>query len=255
MKLKAVTLVATLPVAALLVMLNISGSNNDSAGPRAEESSAEDTLPLLTQEFIRNLPPTDFDSEWVDSAGLEQVPATGAELRMQLLQSLADQFREAADENFQELLAYESVFTDPEARELTDYYRRRPSWPTVPALPDLAGYEIQVCPSSRLCLSDMLADEPDDPGWARFMESELYREVTTLSNGSITHAQVVCREKTCGILLPDSSSRMTLPQLMQLGSQLRDKLGFQHRSFSDLSDFQALYLTKSEDVSSVLYMQ
>ena len=126
-----------------------------------------------------------------------------------------------------------------------DQYREDPEWPVVPALPGVNGFPIKVCPYFTACLSDRLANEEDDPDWARSMESRLLAEVARHAAGGLSQVHVVCRRTTCGVLLP-SAAGTTRPDIEQLKAQLAPALGFVASRSAELGDFQAIYLTTDE---------
>ena len=141
--------------------------------------------------------------------------------------------------------------------EVSDEYQRYmtdPSWPRMPAVPGISGFDIQICAGFQECLSDYLAEEPDEPAWSRTMESKLYDAIANRSSVLVSQLHVVCRQSTCGLLLPYSPGSERVNTIM-IGNELADELGFVGHAIANRPDFQALYFTRSEEQASAIWVQ
>jgi hypothetical protein len=165
-------------------------------------------------------------------------------IQMRMLAAIADEFRTSIDADISRLFSIRAALEQQEDER--ERYFRDPTWPTISALPGVSGFQIQKCPESR-CLSDLLADEPDEPAWSRAMESRIIGELAKHTEAGLSQIFVVCRQETCGILLPLSESAPNRPNVMLAGSEILSDLGFAHYSFAERPDFQAIYVTNREN--------
>lgn len=166
-------------------------------------------------------------------------------LRWRLLGQLAEEFRQSIDEDFRRMMQESSLDASNRRTEEANRYRDDPNWPKRSAVPGYSGFEVQVCPR-QFCISDWLADEPDNPVWSRSMESRIMSEIARMEQGGLAHLFAVCRQDSCGIVLPASDADEDLSTLLGKAMELRSALAFGHVSIAYRSNFQAIYLTRRD---------
>jgi len=187
-------------------------------------------------------PAIEFPAESPDLPNPEVSSEQIAEIRMRLLASIAEDFKASLDEEIPRMwLPSDQV---ERAERENARYLRDPTWPRIAAVPGVAGFEIQRCPRSQ-CISDWLAEETDDPAWARPMEARIMAALGGSAERGLAQIFVVCREASCGVVLPPDSGS-PVPELIRAGQALSDTFGFSHHSVADRSGFQAIYLTRRE---------
>jgi hypothetical protein len=245
MKLRIAILAVTIPFLAMLVSVWFSTHQDAPIDNSSITSETSTERPRAVQEPIRRPPDIVFPEEREISASSSVTSADIEEIRMRMLASIAEEFRASIEADIERSLSP----YDPNAAWLGEVgrYRLDPAWPTIPVLPGVSGFEIQQCPHSR-CLSDRLAEEPDDPAWARPMESRILAELPRHAERGLSQLFVVCRQRTCGVLLPaleDTASRL---DLSRTASALATDLGFANHSVAERSDYQAIFLTTREQV-------
>ncbi len=114
----------------------------------------------------------------------------------------------------------------------------------MPALPDLPGFEIPDPFEDNL--ARRLANEPDNPSWARVMEGRALEEVANLLDFPVTSLHAVCRSTMCGVLFTYSTASHTGGNRNQLAQRLADALRFSGyqagETLSGTIDFTYIYL-------------
>lgn len=94
----------------------------------------------------------------------------------------------------------------------------------MPALPGLAGFDVpDIFDTSP---AHQLADEPDDPSWARGMEGQVLSTIASLIDFPVNSMHAVCRTKTCGLVLSYRSSDHSISNYNYYAQELADELGF-----------------------------
>jgi hypothetical protein len=94
----------------------------------------------------------------------------------------------------------------------------------MPALPGLAGFEVRDIVDSSP--SHRLANEADDPSWARGMEGQVLNTIASLIDFPVTTIHAVCRTTTCGLVFAYRSSEHSERNYNFFAQQLADELGF-----------------------------
>jgi len=243
MKLRIAVLAVTIPLLAGVVSVWFSANRDASIEDSPASTVAPTERPVRLRDPILRPPAVAFPEEPDVPVGPEVTSADVEDIRMRMLASIAEDFRTAIEVDIERSVSRFGA-NSAQSEELSRYWTD-PAWPTIPALPGVSGFEIQQCPRSQ-CLSDRLAREPDDPAWARPMESRILAELSGYAETGLTQVFVVCRQHTCGILLPaleDTASRLNLNLT---GSALGSELGFPNHSVADRSEFQAIFLTTRE---------
>ncbi len=114
----------------------------------------------------------------------------------------------------------------------------------MPALPNLPGFEIPDPFEDNL--ARRLANEPDDPAWARTMEGRALEEVANLLDFPVTSLHAVCRSTMCGVLFTYSTASHTGGNRNRLAQRLADALGFSGYQAGETlrgpTDFTYIYL-------------
>jgi len=95
--------------------------------------------------------------------------------------------------------------------------------PTVPVLPNLAGYEIPNVPRSPRV---GLFEEADNPEWSRAMESRILQEIPTLLDFPLITVHAVCRSETCGLLFAYTNDVYAGGRRNEFARRLAETLGF-----------------------------
>lgn len=128
---------------------------------------------------------------------------------------------------------------------------REPLWPAPPAIPALPGLSGVDIPLLGIAAIDdahpakLLADEIDDPAWARPTELRITDRIGALAPKNWYQSHVGCRRNTCGIVLlypPGTDVDVT-----KVESDFADALGFTARGTGrsyerDLGTLVTIYL-------------
>lgn len=116
---------------------------------------------------------------------------------------------------------------------------------SMPALPDLYGFDIpdfsERQPAKRL------ANEPDNPAWARAMEGRILDEMQFLLELPVFTVHAVCRSSMCGVLFAYTNDAHHGGNYNYYAEELADRLGFSgyhggHTRRRDGTGFTSIYL-------------
>ena len=106
-----------------------------------------------------------------------------------------------------------------------------PTLSSSPALPGLSGVIVSFPPMggpNRLNAGEMLAAEPDDPSWARAMESQIIGEIAQSVDLAFSQLQVECRTTQCGLVFFSTEGSVGSSDLQLLHVRLQSELGLRH---------------------------
>ena len=243
MKARVLIVAASLPALALIIALQYSSRRDapdavaiEEAPASASPATADGEVPDWVREPLRFDDDADSANAFVFDRNQPTIEEAGAEAEVRLRLWLEEQLPRG--------LGTPGVVSEEAARqfEALQRYQSDPAWPTVPAVPSVNGFNIRVCPDFQHCLSDQLASEPDDPAWARPMESRLLAEVANHASGGLPQLHVVCRRTICGVLLPSVPDAARL-NTTEMAARVAEELGFEHYRIANRDDFQAIYLT------------
>jgi hypothetical protein len=90
------------------------------------------------------------------------------------------------------------------------------------------------------------------------MESKVFEVIARVTTDPVNQLHVVCREETCGVLIPGSSDQHSLTRyarLMHMGERLSEDLGLPFATVAVRRDFEAIYLTNGEIVRTGIFTQ
>jgi hypothetical protein len=121
---------------------------------------------------------------------------------------------------------------------------RRLSGARMPALPDLPGFEIRDL--SENSPANRLANEPDNPAWARAMEGRILEEVSNRLDFPVNMLHAVCRSTMCGVLFAYSTASHTGANRNEFAQRVADSLQFSGylagETLGGLTGFTYIYL-------------
>jgi hypothetical protein len=250
MLLRIILIALALPVLAVLIVLGVDTVRNLAGSDREPDSGVGAVMPPGPSP---ELPELEFDTEWegLSDAEWAAIDRTAERIGSTMLESINDDFRASIDAGISQRAS--PLERNQQLLDEMNRYRRDPAWPTGPAVPGVAGFEIQQCPETRTCLSDLLRDETDDPAWSRPMEARIMGELAGQAAGGVAQVHVACRQTICGVLLPSASGDSRV-NLVQVGERLAAALGFAGHTLADRTNFQAIYLSVDE-VPGSMWMQ